>query len=443
MSSSCSESEDDDNVEQIKGEILKSDIGNYYAILKIIGSGAYSTVWLGHNINENKYYAVKILKKDEEKSGLIEINTFDLLKNKSEHICNIKEHFMCNINKSEHLIIIFELLGCSLFDLMGCTQYSHGLPINIVKKVLFQLLTVIDAMHDNNIIHTDIKPENILIEGLTTKMTSFIEKFKKFNIKKMYDAKVSKNFHKWNNIKMSVLKTVVSNVLLEMKYDTNDDINDVTKEADKTDIDNSETDDDRISIKTDTSSDDSNSCFNYKNDDEECIIDIKYIQNIKIKLGDFGTVLHNSHSYNVQTRYYRAPEIILKHSCTTKIDIWSIGCLLYELLTGKLLFHPTKTKTDNRNRHHIYNFVSILGPIPDKIINESINKYLYFKHNNILKGNTSIKYISLSTLINTQLSSYTEYDRHCIVNFLYRCLEYVPDERDTALSLLNNDIFNE
>jgi serine/threonine protein kinase len=44
----------------------------------------------------------------------------------------------------------------------------------------------------------------------------------------------------------------------------------------------------------------------------------------------------------VQTRYYRAPELLLNNSTVTKqVDMWSVGCIMAELLGGKILFQGT------------------------------------------------------------------------------------------------------
>jgi dual specificity tyrosine-phosphorylation-regulated kinase 2/3/4 len=40
----------------------------------------------------------------------------------------------------------------------------------------------------------------------------------------------------------------------------------------------------------------------------------------------------------VQSRYYRAPEVILRIPYSEKVDIWSLGCILAELYTGEPLF---------------------------------------------------------------------------------------------------------
>lgn len=60
----------------------------------------------------------------------------------------------------------------------------------------------------------------------------------------------------------------------------------------------------------------------------------------EIKLIDFGSSCYETerlYTY-VQSRFYRAPEVILGTNYTTAIDMWSLGCILCELYTGYPLF---------------------------------------------------------------------------------------------------------
>merc|ERR1711964_450140 len=79
-----------------------------------------------------------------------------------------------------------------------------------------------------------------------------------------------------------------------------------------------------------------------------CHCDIKP-ENIVIKKGssqvairviDFGLSCHeNQRIYTyIQSRIYRAPEIMLGIPYTPKIDMWSLGCMLAELVLGSALF---------------------------------------------------------------------------------------------------------
>jgi len=74
----------------------------------------------------------------------------------------------------------------------------------------------------------------------------------------------------------------------------------------------------------------------------------------QVKVCDFGlarsVVQQNDNSQNpvltdyVATRWYRAPEILLGSTSYTKgVDLWSVGCILGELLSGKPIFPGTST----------------------------------------------------------------------------------------------------
>ena len=60
----------------------------------------------------------------------------------------------------------------------------------------------------------------------------------------------------------------------------------------------------------------------------------------KLKIVDFGSGCKTSeqiYTY-VQSRFYRAPEVVLRIPYSTKVDIWSLGCIVAELYTGEPLF---------------------------------------------------------------------------------------------------------
>ena len=43
----------------------------------------------------------------------------------------------------------------------------------------------------------------------------------------------------------------------------------------------------------------------------------------------------------VVTRYYRAPEVILGMGYSENVDVWSIGCILGEMIRGSVMFPGT------------------------------------------------------------------------------------------------------
>ena len=101
-----------------------------------------------------------------------------------------------------------------------------------------------------------------------------------------------------------------------------------------------------------------------------------------IKIIDFGSALSGDEEcYGlINTRQYRAPEVILQ-CCPigNKTDIWSIGCILYELYTGDLLF-PTHDDAE-----HLCFIQKSCGYFPNWMIRDSDYKdlkQLFEKHDN-------------------------------------------------------------
>ncbi|OMJ66215.1 hypothetical protein SteCoe_37026 [Stentor coeruleus] len=90
-----------------------------------------------------------------------------------------------------------------------------------------------------------------------------------------------------------------------------------------------------------------------------------------IDLGSSCYISQRLYTY-IQSRFYRAPEIILGIPYTMAIDIWSLGCVLTELYTGIPIF-PGENEADM-----LYCMMEILGIPPENMINISTRKHLYF-----------------------------------------------------------------
>merc|ERR1719310_2098719 len=90
-------------------------------------------------------------------------------------------------------------------------------------------------------------------------------------------------------------------------------------------------------------------------------------QDIKICLIDFGTSCFAGgelYMY-VQTRYYRAPSVILGLPYDVEVDMWSLGCLLAELHMARPLF-PGDNEVDQLLR-----ITEMLGSPPMTLVSES------------------------------------------------------------------------
>jgi dual specificity tyrosine-phosphorylation-regulated kinase 2/3/4 len=61
-----------------------------------------------------------------------------------------------------HLCIVFELLSINLYEFLKKNNFS-GVSLSLVKRFAVQMLMCLDFLHDNKIIHCDLKPENIML----------------------------------------------------------------------------------------------------------------------------------------------------------------------------------------------------------------------------------------------------------------------------------------
>jgi CDC-like kinase len=102
--------------------------------------------------------------------------------------------------------------------------------------------------------------------------------------------------------------------------------------------------------------------------------EIRRVKCADIRLIDFGSATfdHEHHSRIVSTRHYRAPEVVLElgwdHSC----DVWSIGCIIFELYVGHTMFQT------HDNLEHLAMMQRILGQIPISMAQKT-EKVKYFR----------------------------------------------------------------
>ncbi|OJT01986.1 Serine/threonine-protein kinase prp4 [Trametes pubescens] len=98
-------------------------------------------------------------------------------------------------------------------------------------------------------------------------------------------------------------------------------------------------------------------------------------QKTVLKLCDLGSASdasENDITPYLVSRFYRAPEIIMGHPYDPAIDIWSVGCTLYELYTGKILF-PGRT-----NNHMLLLMQELKGRFNSKMIKRAKFGEQYF-----------------------------------------------------------------
>lgn len=163
------------------GETFK----NKYRILKKLGWGAFSTVWFAHDMQQNKFVAIKVQKSGESyySAAEDEIEILEVIAEKwstdewkksikqysevsninSCHCMHMMDHFEFEGPNGKHIGMVFEVMGANLLKIMKLYDWN-GIPVPIVRTLAKQLLIGLDYLHRLcNVIHTDIKPENAIL----------------------------------------------------------------------------------------------------------------------------------------------------------------------------------------------------------------------------------------------------------------------------------------
>lgn len=163
---------------------------------------------------------------------------------------------------------------------------------------------------------------------------------------------------------------------------------------------------------------------------------LKYPNKADIVIIDFGsaTFFNQKQHFYIQSRFYRAPEIILGIPYTAAIDMWSLGCILAELCMGKPLF-PGESEHDQ-----LILIMEILGNPPYDLLEQGSKKDLFF-NNNILKDST-VKQIYTKPG-SKQLNDVIYTNNQDFLDFLYKCLEWNPSARITPEKALRHPWISE
>lgn len=230
------------------------------------------------NNNNNNTVAIKIVRNVRRyyESALIEgdicerVNREQSRQNK-EFCARMIDRF--SLPRTGHYCLVFECLGMSLYDFLKRHSY-RPFPMYCVQDFARQMLEAVDFLHGFHLIHTDLKPENVLLSR---------------------NEEMSHRL--WNG------KTQ------------------------------------RVPVST------------------------------KVKIIDFGGATYNDEKKSsiINTRQYRAPEVILGWGWSYPSDLWSVGCIIAELYRGELLF------ATHDNAEHLALMERAVGPFPRECLDKSTN----------------------------------------------------------------------
>ena len=438
---------------------------NRYIPVKYLGRGTFSRVWLTYDITNNILVAMKAIfskYKDDAKEE-IDINKYissSLNFAENIHLLQLKDYFVSSSNET---CLIYDLMGVCMLDIID--YYEGQIPETILKKIMVDLLTGIKQLHSINRIHTDLKPENMLTNIYSRGINiykqiieydnNFSELFSnlvELNLPTNYDSmnkNKKKKIKRASKIKAakilaSEIKGLVTNEmdkLSKIYYNKNSDTTDISNldlgnlESDNVSIESLEKETDKIL--------DLSENLTFKEYLKEIDISDSLLEHIEVKIIDFGNC-ENPESLiqdEICVRSYRPPENMMNSFYNIKADIWTLGCIFYEFLTGEYLFSIEENiNPDHRDRYYLNEMFRILGRIPKNItLDCEFSCDLFDKHGRVKKL-PIYEYISIKEILHEDFD-YSFEDAVKYQDLIRLFLNYDISKRKTAIELLEHPWF--
>lgn len=141
-------------------EILQSNTTRYM-VMNFKGEGSFGKVAQCLNLKNDTMVAVKIHKDSRSHSIKEEVEMLKAIRNldpDKNNIVRFVEHFTFNSLSC----LAFEMLDKSLWDLMKERKFK-GMSLNQIRPVTQQVLVALKALRRNGIMHTDLKPDNVML----------------------------------------------------------------------------------------------------------------------------------------------------------------------------------------------------------------------------------------------------------------------------------------
>jgi CDC-like kinase len=165
---------------------------------------------------------------------------------------------------------------------------------------------------------------------------------------------------------------------------------------------------------------------------------VRRVKSSEVRLIDFGSATfdYEHHSTIVSTRHYRAPEVILELGWSQPCDVWSIGCIMFELYLGITLFQT------HDNREHLAMMERILGPIPSRLARKTKTKYFYHGKLDWDERSSAGRYVRDNCHPLSRYMKSDDGDTRLLFDLIGRMLDYEASHRITLTEALKHPFFD-
>ncbi|RAO69354.1 uncharacterized protein BHQ10_005366 [Talaromyces amestolkiae] len=156
-------------------------------------------------------------------------------------------------------------------------------------------------------------------------------------------------------------------------------------------------------------------------------------------LCDFGSAVPSDveHLEDVQPNIYRAPEVILEVPWTNSIDIWNVGCMIWNVFEGGSLFTGQDPEFQTyRSRAHLAEIISLLGmPPPTLLARGQLTQKFFSNDGNFHAGIPIREQIPLEQ----RETSLEGQDKVIFLRLIRKMLQWEPSERASAKELAQDE----
>ncbi|KAK7205196.1 serine protein kinase Sky1 [Myxozyma melibiosi] len=473
------------------GETFKN---GRYTIVRKLGWGHFSTVWLARDSFTNCHVALKVVRSAAHytETALDEIKLLEKIVSANPnhpgraHVVSLLDSFEHVGPNGTHVCMVFEVLGENLLGLIR--RFHHqGVPLPLVKQITKQVLLGLDYMHrECGIIHTDLKPENVLIEiGDVEEIVRFVEQEEANKRKEREEELARRRRHKkadgskidrigrrsrrqtlitgsqplpsplavsftgssyFDSLVMSPIVPRTTNNSStnggsSVAASSASSVTGGDTEADRKEREKSMEIEDKISTISISKKESGKGPSSSLSGDNltNSVSTPKIGDLISVKIADLGNACWVSHHFtnDIQTRQYRSPEVILGSRWGASADIWSMACMIFELITGDYLFDPQNGSKYSKDDDHIAQIIELLGRFPRHLAMGGKWSLEFFNSKGQLRNIHKLRAWALPDVLHDKYHHDTN-DAKEIADFMLPMLELNPEKRADAGGMANH-----